>query len=329
MLRIPSPGEPVLSHAPSIPMTPTVKHTWQLECWGPGWAWAGCEGASAGWGNVSLVPLKQRAVEVTWVWPDWYADGQVMAPIVVPQTHLRYQVEYGPLDAPTRTLLVRYKERYIRSLAEDIEGYLNANNLRLAYRALKKLRSKSPCRASAIRAADGRLVSNMDGQMARWAEYFGQLFTVDPPIGQLHTTGLQALDGDPSIDETAPSFDEVREALTKLMGGKAAAVCNISAELLKAGCVAMMRGLHAVLTAMWQSNTIPPDWKRGLVVPIWKGKGDPQDCNNYPGITLLSVPGKMAPQLSHLLLKLNSSLKPLLKIPLWFMKGLFSFSSTL
>ncbi|KAG0699950.1 Structural maintenance of chromosomes protein 5 [Chionoecetes opilio] len=36
-----------------------------------------------------------------------------------------------------------------------------------------------------------------------------------------------------------------------------------------------------------------------------------------------------APQLSHLLQKLNSSLKPLLKIPLWLMKACSSFSSTL
>ncbi|KAG0700930.1 Alkylglycerol monooxygenase [Chionoecetes opilio] len=37
--------------------------------------------------------------------------------------------------------------------------------------ALKKLRSKSPSRASAIQTADGRLVSDMEGQMARWAEF--------------------------------------------------------------------------------------------------------------------------------------------------------------
>ncbi|KAG0711378.1 hypothetical protein GWK47_020721 [Chionoecetes opilio] len=93
----------------------------------------------------------------------------------------------------------------------------------------------------------------MEGQMARWAEYFGQLFTVDPPIGQLHTTGLRAVDADPPIEETAPSLDEVREAVAKLTGGKAAGVCNISAELLKAGDEAMIRGLHAVLTVVWQS----------------------------------------------------------------------------
>ncbi len=61
----------------------------------------------------------------------------------------------------------------------------------------------------------------------------------------------------------------------------------------------MIRGLHAVLTAVWQFGNIPLDWKGGLVVPIWKGKGDRQDCKNYRGVTLLSVPGKV---LAHLLL---------------------------
>ena len=122
-----------------------------------------------------------------------------------------------------------------------------------------------------------------------------------PPSGKLRTAGLQTLDADPPIDENAPSIGDVKEAVAKLRGGKAAAgICNMSAELLKAGGEAMTRGLHAVLTAVWHSgNTIPPDWKKGLVVPIWKGKGDRQDCSNYRGITLLSVPGKV---LAHLLL---------------------------
>ncbi|KAG0717388.1 Craniofacial development protein 2 [Chionoecetes opilio] len=74
--------------------------------------------------------------------------------------------QHRALSRRTRTLLRRDKERYVRSLAEDVEGHLNANDLRPAYRALKKLRSKSPSRASAIRKADGRLVSDMDGKMA-------------------------------------------------------------------------------------------------------------------------------------------------------------------
>ena len=54
----------------------------------------------------------------------------------------------------------------------------------------------------------------------------------------------------------------------------------------------MISGLHAFLTAVWHPGTIPSDWKGGLVIPIWKNKGDRQN-NNYHGITLLSVPDKM------------------------------------
>ena len=51
--------------------------------------------------------------------------------------------------------------------------------------------------------------------------------------------------------------------------------------------------LHAVLCCAWNTGIIPTDWKRGLVVPLCKGKDDRQDCNNYRGVTLLSVPGKV------------------------------------
>ena len=70
-------------------------------------------------------------------------------------------IDLGP--PRTRTLLKINKERYVRSLAEDVECHLNANDLKSVYRTLKKLRSKSTSRVSAIRTADGCLVSDADG----------------------------------------------------------------------------------------------------------------------------------------------------------------------
>ena len=84
--------------------------------------------------------------------------------------------------------------------------------------------------------------------MSCWAEYFEQLFTMDPPSGQVQTAGLQTLNADPPSEETAPSIEDVKRPVAKLRGGKAAGVCNISAELLKAGGEAMICGLHAILT---------------------------------------------------------------------------------
>ena len=85
--------------------------------------------------------------------------------------------------------------------------------------------------------------------------------------------------------------------MNQLKGVKAPEICGIHAELLKAGGNAALVSLHAILCSAWNTGIIPTDWKRGLVVPLWKGKGDRQDCNNYRGVTLLSVPGKVFAQI--------------------------------
>ena len=54
--------------------------------------------------------------------------------------------------------------------------------------------------------------------------------------------------------------------------------------------------LHTLLCTIWNTGIIPTDWRRGVFVPIWKGKGDTQECNNYRRVTLLSVPSKVPAQ---------------------------------
>ena len=48
---------------------------------------------------------------------------------------------YRALLHRIRALLRRDKERYVRGLTEDVECYLNANDLRPVYQVLKKLYS--------------------------------------------------------------------------------------------------------------------------------------------------------------------------------------------
>ena len=84
------------------------------------------------------------------------------------------------------------------------------------------------------------------------------------------------MDADPPIYETAPSTDDVKEAVAKLKGGVAAGICNINAELLKAGGGAMMRGLHAVLTSLLYDIQVPfllTEKKRGWSSLSGRGKG--------------------------------------------------------
>jgi len=38
---------------------------------------------------------------------------------------------------------------------------------------------------------------------------------------------------------------------------------------------------------------MPTDWKDGIIVTLYKGKGPKSECSNYRPITLLSVPMKI------------------------------------
>ena len=36
-----------------------------------------------------------------------------------------------------------------------------------------------------------------------------------------------------------------------------------------------------------KEGCIPEDWKSSVVLPIYRGKGDPMECGSYRGIRLL------------------------------------------
>ena len=126
------------------------------------------------------------------------------------------------------------------------------------------------------------------GVKARWAGYFEQLYQADVPAVELDVRGVSIPIADPPINCGPPSFVRTQNAVNQLKWGKAPGICGIHAELLKAGGNAVLVSLHAVLCSAWNTGIISTDWKRGLV-PLWKGKGDRQDCNNDRGVTLLSV----------------------------------------
>ena len=50
--------------------------------------------------------------------------------------------------------------------------------------------------------------------------------------------------------------------------------------------------LHSICSEVWTSELIPKEWVDSVIVPIPK-KGNLQLCDNWRGISLLSVAGKV------------------------------------
>ncbi|VDO96235.1 unnamed protein product [Schistosoma margrebowiei] len=81
-------------------------------------------------------------------------------------------------------------------------------------------------------------------------------------------------------------------AVIQIENGKAARPDNIPAEALKSDIEVTTNMLHLLFKNIWEEEQVPMDWKEEHLIKIPK-KEDQSKCENYGGITLLSVPGKV------------------------------------
>jgi hypothetical protein len=88
---------------------------------------------------------------------------------------------------------------------------------------------------------------------------------------------------------------EVLNAIQKLSSGKAAGVDGIVTEVLKYGGACMHMLVWRLYQQTFSKETIPIDWARGMIFPIYKNEvgNDVRNPLSYRGITLLSVVGKV------------------------------------
>ena len=80
--------------------------------------------------------------------------------------------------------------------------------------------------------------------------------------------------------------------MKRLKNGKTAGDDGVVAELLKYGGKDVIEWIFELLTEIWRERKVPNDWKKSVLVPLHKKK-DQTVCDNYRGISLLSVPGKV------------------------------------
>ena len=100
----------------------------------------------------------------------------------------------------------------------------------------------------------------------------------------------------------APAPNELHAALRQMSLGKAAGEDEVTAELLKFGGPLLWESVVRVCREQWRllteaapGETVswPSEWCTGLVIPLWKKKGNRKDKNTWRGITLLSVGSKL------------------------------------
>jgi len=87
-------------------------------------------------------------------------------------------------------------------------------------------------------------------------------------------------------------YSEVVAVIAKQKNGKAAGIDGLVSEIIKYGGDAVSKATWRLCEEMFRVERIPRDWARGLIFPLHK-EGDARAPDNYRGITLLSVVGKI------------------------------------
>ncbi|KAG2458644.1 RTBS polymerase, partial [Polypterus senegalus] len=83
------------------------------------------------------------------------------------------------------------------------------------------------------------------------------------------------------------SKEEVRTAMKRVQNGKAVGPDDIPVEAWRCLEEMAVEFLTRLFNGILESERMLEDWRRSVLVPIFKNKGDVLDCSNYRGVKLM------------------------------------------
>jgi len=181
------------------------------------------------------------------------------------------------------------KKAYIRAKVEEHETNRKIQYIRDLYRDINDFKKGYQSTCNIVKDEKGDLLADSHSFVARWSNYFSQLFNVhgvkDVRQAEIHTA-------EPLVSELSTA--EIELPIGKLKSHKSPGIDQIPAELIKAGCRTFCLEIHKLITSIWNKEKLPEGWKESIIIRI-HNKGDKTDCNNYRGVSICQPLTKIYP----------------------------------
>eukprot|EP00745_Piridium_sociabile_P043277 TRINITY_DN8831_c0_g1_i1.p1 TRINITY_DN8831_c0_g1~~TRINITY_DN8831_c0_g1_i1.p1 ORF type:complete len:1016 (+),score=240.62 TRINITY_DN8831_c0_g1_i1:1061-4108(+) len=186
----------------------------------------------------------------------------------------------------------RCANSYWLQLCSQIQVAADTGNTRGMYDGIKQALGPTQKKTAPLKSTTGELIQDRAQQMERWVEHYSELYARENMVTE---DALDAIECLPVLEELdgEPSLEEISEALDSLASGRAPGKDGIPAEVLKCCKATIITELHEILCLCWRKGEVPQDMRDANIVTLYKNKGDRSDCNNYRGISLLSIVGKL------------------------------------
>ena len=238
--------------------------------------------------------------------PDWFRDNsEILKPLLslrnalfarwlesqCHQDRQRYVAKRRAVARTVRTI----KNDWFQQKVKEVELRILRGDSGGAWRSIRDIQRVRggllPTKPSTIRNSDGVLCSSSTECVRRWREHFDRVFNAS---GQFFQGTIDSFPSYDVCDDMAivPAMEEVRTALSHLTGNRAGGSSGILPEMVKVCSNELLEYLVKLFTHVWNSGSVPQDWRDALLIPVPK-KGDLSLCDNWRGISLLEVVGKV------------------------------------
>ena len=189
--------------------------------------------------------------------------------------------EYKRAKGAAKKVVARVKADAIEELYANLETSEGQKDIyRIA--AARDRAGKDIGQMRTIKSATGDVLMRDEDIRERWGQYFSWLMNEENPR-------VETEEREPNQGLTAPINEaETERSLKGMKSGKAVGSDEIPAEVWKClgwfGVVTLCKLFNSIMI----TETIPSAWRDSVLVPIFKEKGDIQECKNYRGIKLLT-----------------------------------------
>lgn len=242
--------------------------------------------------------------------PDWFLDSQdVIAPLL--QERRECYNKWVKTGCPTahacfkaarstaRSEIRRAKNQWMARVAAQAELGRKTFHGKSVWTSIRTLQRNHqglvPLRTPIVRDEQGVICSSAVEQRQRWCRHFENVLNVE---SDFRASVFATLPTYPVLDglDEEPTLTELQLAVKCMRNNKAAGESGILAEMVKYAGVQVHASLLALVHKVWQTGSVPQAWKDAELVPIPK-KGDLSQCDNWRGIALLEVVGKIVGRL--------------------------------
>jgi hypothetical protein len=192
----------------------------------------------------------------------------------------------------TQRIARQCANEYWQQLCEGIQRSAETGNIKGMYSGIKKALGPTVKGVAPLKSMLGEKITDRGQQMARWVEHYSELYSRETLVSEAALSSIKNLPIMEELDEV-PTLEELSKAIESLPNDKAPGSDSIPPEAIKCGKPTLLEPLHELLCLCWEEGAVPQDMRDATIVTLYKNKGDRSDCNNYSGISLLSIVGKV------------------------------------